>query len=122
MPQPTATLLYVSSIPKSTKFYSELLGLKPSMASPFYVMYKLDNGFEIQIYDRAKLDPPAEALAGAAELGFVVADVAALDALHADWMAQGISIIMRPTKMYFGGTHFMGVDPDGHRLRVGTPD
>jgi uncharacterized glyoxalase superfamily protein PhnB len=85
-------------------------------------MFKLDNGFEFAIYDRNKLQPPAAAMSASAELCFMVADNAALNALHEKWVEKGIEMIMPPTKMYFGGTHFMGLDPDGHRLRVGTPD
>ena len=122
MPQPTATLFYVADIPKSSAFYTELFGLKPSVASPFYAMFKLANSFEIALYDRHKLTPPAGPMSASAELGFVVPDHAALEALHQEWLTKGIQIIMPPTKMYFGGTHFMALDPDGHRLRVGTPD
>ena len=122
MTQPTAVLFYVVDIAKSSKFYSELFDLKPTVASPFYVMFKLDNGFEFAIYDRNKLQPPAAAMSASAELCFLVADRAALDALHEQWVQKGIEIIMPPAKMYFGGVHFMGLDPDGHRLRVGTPD
>jgi hypothetical protein len=35
---------------------------------------------------------------------------------------MGIYILSQPKKMYFGGTHFVGLDPDGHRLRVAIPD
>ena len=122
MNQPTAVLLYVSDIARSSKFYADLFGLKPAVASPFYVMFKLANGFEVAIYDRNKLQPPASPMSASAELCFVVKDRAALDALHAQWAQKGIEIILPPTKMYFGGVHFMGLDPDGHRLRVGTPD
>jgi len=85
-------------------------------------MYKLDSGFEFAIYDRNKLQPPAGPMSASAELGFTVKDIPALHALHGEWVKKGISIIMQPTKMYFGGTHFMALDPDGHRLRVATPD
>jgi len=122
MPQPNAILFYVVDIARSSKFYSDLLDLKPTVASPFYVMFKLDNGFEFAIYDRKKLQPPAAAMSASAELCFIVPDSSALDALHGQWVQKGIEIIMAPTKMYFGGIHFMGLDPDGHRLRVGTPD
>jgi catechol 2,3-dioxygenase-like lactoylglutathione lyase family enzyme len=122
MPQPNAILFYVVDIARSSKFYADLLDLKPTVASPFYVMFKLDNGFEFAIYDRNKLQPPAAAMSASAELCFIVQDSAALDALHGQWVQKGIEIIMAPTKMYFGGIHFMGLDPDGHRLRAGTPD
>jgi len=49
-------------------------------------------------------------------------DSAALHALHQQWINKGIPIILQPMKMYFDGIHFMGLDPDGHRLRVATPD
>lgn len=122
MPQPTAVLFYVSNIAKSSAFYADLFALEASIASPFYALFKLASGFEFAIYDRAKLQPPASAMSASAELGFTVADVPALNALHAQWVGKGIPIIMPPTKMYFGGIHFMAVDPDGHRLRVATPD
>jgi len=120
--QPTAVLFYVVDIARSSRFYSDLFNLKPAVASPFYVMFKLENGFEIAIYDRKKLHPQAGAMSSSAELCFVVADRSALEELHEQWVQKGIEIIMPPTKMYFGGVHFMGLDPDGHRLRVGTPD
>jgi uncharacterized glyoxalase superfamily protein PhnB len=122
VPQPTAVLFYVADIARSSAFYSDLFDLKPTVASPFYAMYKLDTGFEFAIYDRNKLQPPAAAMSASAELGFTVADNAALNALHREWIEKGIEIIMPPMKMYFGGIHFMGLDPDGHRLRVATPD
>jgi catechol 2,3-dioxygenase-like lactoylglutathione lyase family enzyme len=122
MPQPTAALFYVEDIAKSSAFYTDLFERSPAVASPFYAMYKLDNGFEVAIYDRKKLAPPSAAPAGSSEIGFLVPDKAALEALHAQWVAKGIPIIMEPVKMYFGGIHFMATDPDGHRLRVATPD
>jgi catechol 2,3-dioxygenase-like lactoylglutathione lyase family enzyme len=122
MPLPTIVLLYVADIARSSAFYSDLFGRQPAVASPFYAMFKLDNGFEVALYDRNKLQPPAGVMSASGELGFTVADTAALNALHQQWVAKGIPIIMAPMKMYFGGTHFMGLDPDGHRLRVATPD
>jgi catechol 2,3-dioxygenase-like lactoylglutathione lyase family enzyme len=122
MPQATATLFYVSDIARSSAFYTDLFALKPAVASPFYAMFKFDNGFEFAVYDRNKLQPQAGPMSASAELGFTVADLAKLNELHGQWAAKGIPIIMAPTKMYFGGVHFMALDPDGHRLRVATPD
>ena len=122
MPQPTAMLIYVTDIARSSAFYTALFGLKPALASPFYAMYKLDNGFEFAVYDRSKLQPAAGAMSSSVELGFTVPGVKELNELCGQWRADGIGIIMEPTKMYFGGTHFMALDPDGHRLRVATPD
>ncbi|MEW6515318.1 MAG: VOC family protein [candidate division FCPU426 bacterium] len=122
MPQPNAVLFYVIDIVKSSAFYSDLFNQKPTLASPFYAMFKLDHGFEFSIYDRNKLQPPAPAMSASAELSFTVTGTAALNELHQPWVQKGIRIIIPPQKMYFGSTHFMGLDPDVHRLRVETPD
>jgi uncharacterized glyoxalase superfamily protein PhnB len=122
MLQPNNVLFYVDDIPASSAFYADLLGRQPAIASPFFAMFKLDNGFEVAIYSRAKIEPPAPDKGSSSELGFTVPDVAALHELYQQWVKKGIRIIMEPKKMYFGGTHFMAEDPNGHRLRVGTPD
>ena len=114
--------LQTTDVDAAKAFYTALFGLKPALASPFYAMYKLDNGFEFAVYDRSKLQPAAGAMSSSVELGFTVPGVKELNELCGQWRADGIGIIMEPTKMYFGGTHFMALDPDGHRLRVATPD
>jgi len=122
MVQPNYVLLYVDDIPTSLAFYTDLLGRPPALASPSFASFKLDGGFEVAIYSRAKIDPPVVSHGISAELGFTVPDGAALHELHQQWVKKGIRIIMEPQKMPFGGTHFMAEDPSGHRLRVGTPD
>ena len=47
-------------------------------------------------------------------------DEAALEAAHARWSAQGVAIAQKPTRMDFGYT-FVGLDPDGHRIRAFAP-
>jgi predicted lactoylglutathione lyase len=54
---------------------------------------------------------------GGAELGFSAHDEAAVNGMHDDWRARGIAIAQSPTQTDFGYT-FVGLDPDGHRLRV----
>jgi catechol 2,3-dioxygenase-like lactoylglutathione lyase family enzyme len=122
MPQPTAVLFYVVDPAKSTVFYEDLLGLKPAMTSPFYTLFKLANGFELALWALNKVEPPAPIQGASSELGFLVPDKAALELTHQQWVKKGIQIVLEPQKMYFGGTHFVGLDPDGHRLRVATPD
>jgi hypothetical protein len=68
------------------------------------------------LWRRSEVQPPA-ADPGGSELSFQVADPSAVIALHAEWMARGLSIILAPAKMEFGFT-FLACDPDGHRLRV----
>lgn len=49
------------------------------------------------------------------------ASAATVDHLHARWSAAGITIEQAPFTAVFGRT-FVALDPDGHRLRVCTPD
>ncbi len=122
MPQPTAVLFYVAEIARSSAFYERLLGRKPAVSSPFYSMFKLDNGFELALWTLEKVEPHATHQGSSSELGFLVPDLASLELTHRQWVEMGIYILSQPKKMYFGGTHFVGLDPDGHRLRVATPD
>jgi catechol 2,3-dioxygenase-like lactoylglutathione lyase family enzyme len=122
MPQPTAVLLYVADPARSTAFYEDLLGLKPAMTSPFYTLFKLANGFELALWALDKVEPPAPIQGASSELGFLVPDLAGLESTLKQWKEKGIQIALGPKKMYFGGTHFVALDPDGHRLRVATPD
>ncbi len=122
VPQPTAVLFYVKDPAKSSAFYEDLLDLKPSLRTPFYALFKLENGFELALWALNKVEPPAPSPSAASELGFLVPDLGSLEAMHQQWIQKGIPIALPPQKMYFGGTHFVGLDPDGHRLRVATPD
>ncbi len=118
----TTALIYVADIPRSSAFYEDLLGLKPNVSSPFYTLFKLKNGFELALWALNKVEPPAPVQGTSSELGFLAPDLAGLEATLKLWKEKGIKIIVEPKKMYFGGTNFVGLDPDGHRLRVATPD
>jgi hypothetical protein len=51
----------------------------------------------------------------------MVDDAAAVDRLYDAWHAAGVSIELAPFNAVFGRT-FVALDPDGHRMRVCTPD
>lgn len=63
------------------------------------------------------MQPPVSAQAGAAELAMVVASPDAVQQMHEAWRTLGVQILQPPVMLEFGHT-FVGVDPDGHRLRV----
>jgi predicted enzyme related to lactoylglutathione lyase len=46
---------------------------------------------------------------------------AEVDRMHDDWAARGVSVEQAPLQAAFGRT-FVALDPDGHRIRVCTPD
>ena len=119
MPSPNFVLLYVGSPEASGAFYAKLLERQPVETSPTFVMFALENGVMLGLWSRHTVEPAASAAGGGAEFAFTV-EPAALDATFAAWKQRGIAILQQPTDMDFGRT-FVGLDPDGHRLRVFSP-
>jgi catechol 2,3-dioxygenase-like lactoylglutathione lyase family enzyme len=112
-------LAYVANPPKSALLYGKLLGAEPVESSPGWAMFVLPNGINLGLWGREEVEPKAT-LPGGVELGFPVADNAAVMKTRADWAALGLKILQEPTTMDFGFT-FTAADPDGHRLRVFAP-
>ena len=119
MPIPNFVLLYVDSPEASGEFYADLLDRKPVQSSPTFVLFALDNGFMLGLWSRHTVEPAASAAGGGAELAFTV-DRGAVETTYADWKRRGIAVLQEPTDMDFG-RNFVGLDPDGHRLRVFAP-
>jgi predicted enzyme related to lactoylglutathione lyase len=111
------TILYVDSPAASAAFYQRLLGLEPVESSPTFARFVLSSGAGLGLWSRQTVEPAAAAAGGGTELAFIADDV---DAVHAAWTAQGLSVVQPPTAMDFGRT-FVALDPDGHRLRVFAP-
>lgn len=120
MNHPNFLLLYVANPAASAAFYADLLGSQPVEASPTFAMFALDNGVMLGLWARETVEPGALAEAGGSELAFTVEDARGVDSRHAEWRAKNIAIVQVPTRMDFGYT-FVGLDPDGHRLRVFAP-
>ena len=119
-PQPNFMLLYVDSPKASGAFYKTLLDREPADASPNFVMFRLDHGLMLGLWSRQTVEPAPTGASGGGEIGIPVQGRAAVDAMHAAWQGRGIKIAQPPTDMDFGRT-FVGLDPDGHRLRVFAP-
>ena len=118
--QPNFVILYVNSPKASSDFYAALLGREPAEASPTFVMFALETGLMLGLWSRRGVEPAASAAGGGSEIGIVVGSSAAVDAACAAWKARGVPIAQQPTNMDFGRT-FVGLDPDGYRLRVFAP-
>jgi predicted enzyme related to lactoylglutathione lyase len=117
---PNFILLYVESPTASAAFYADLLERPPVESSPTFAMFALASGVMLGLWARHTVEPTATAFGGGGEIAFAVADRDTVHALHADWSRRGLTIIQPPTDMDFGRT-FVGLDPDGHRLRVFAP-
>ncbi|MBE9604959.1 VOC family protein [Acetobacteraceae bacterium H6797] len=114
---PDLTILYVTDAEASARFYTRLLGREPVEASPGFALFVFEGGHKLGLWRRDGVVPPATMTGGGTELCFLAEDDAALEACHAEWVAQGLKIIQAPVAMEFGTT-FTALDPDGHRLRV----
>jgi len=120
--QPNFLLFYVASPAESAAFYARILGRAPVESSPTFALFALDNGLKLGLWAHAGVEPAVEGLPqhASGELAFAVPDVAEVQAAHQAWLALGLPMLQAPTLMDFGFT-FTAVDPDGHRLRVFTP-
>jgi predicted enzyme related to lactoylglutathione lyase len=119
--QPTHFVLFAVARPEaSARFYERLLQRPPVEVSPTFAMFALGEGLMLGLWDREGMQPAVTVQPGASELAFVLADDKAVDALHARWAADGVTIAQAPTRMDFGYT-CVGIDPDGHRLRAFAP-
>jgi hypothetical protein len=113
-------LLYVDSPANSANFYSRLLEKPPVELAPTFALFVLDSGLKLGLWSRHTVEPAAQAAGGGGELAFSVADNQTVDALHAEWTRQELTIAQAPVALDFGYT-FVALDPDGHRLRVFAP-
>lgn len=117
MANPSLVLLYVADPIRSAKFYEPILKKKPVENSPGFSMFVLDGGLKTGFWKRDEVQPGAEGAPGSMELVLAEASDAEVDERFARWIGKGIVIAQKPTRMAFGYT-FVGLDPDGHRLRV----
>jgi len=117
MTDPNLIILYVDSPARSARFYTELLHKQPVHATDNFAKFKLDSGLMLGLWARQTVTPRAISAGRGGELAIPVPDRETVRALHADWTERGIPIAQPPTDLDIGHT-FVGLDPDGHRLRV----
>ena len=112
-------LVYVENVAASVDFYASILGRPAAESSPTFAMLPAAPGLMLGLWRRDGVKPAATS-AGGGEIAFPVESPAEVDAAFAEWKGRGVEIAQTPTKMDFGYT-FVGLDPDGHRLRVFAP-
>ena len=112
-------LVYVNDVAASEAFYASILGHGAVESSPTFAMLPAAARLMLGLWKRSGVRPPAGA-AGGSEIAFTAADETEVDALYTKWRALGVKIVQATTRMDFGYT-FVGIDPDGTRLRVFAP-
>ncbi len=123
MPEISFLLLYVENVAASEAFYAQTLGRKAVESSATFAMIPAAPGIMLGLWRRDGVEPKAEAPspgASSGEIAFALESDAAVDAAFAEWRARGVEIAQPPTRLDFGYA-FLGLDPDGHRLRVFAP-
>lgn len=121
MLSPNLILLYVEDPQESAAFYTRLLGREPVAAFPNYVAYALENGLTFSLWSTHAANFVSSGTGHRMEVAFMVKDDAEVERLHAEWRKAGVPIEQELATAVFGRT-FVALDPDGHRLRVCTPD
>jgi predicted enzyme related to lactoylglutathione lyase len=112
-------LLYVENVERSAEFYARLLERPVVESSPTFAMIPAGDGLMLGLWRRDGVEPPATA-PGGGEIAIALKDDSAVEAAHKRWSADGVRIGQKPTRMDFGYT-FVGLDPDGHRIRAFAP-
>ena len=115
--EPTAIVLYVDNLAISSKFYQDLLGIKPEEASPTFHTFTLSNGMSLGLKSKHAVEPPADNKNGIGELAFTLDNHKKIDALFTEWQEKDINMSLPPTVVPYGYT-FVALDPDDNRLRV----
>src|SRR5580704_9511839 len=119
MPDVSFILLYVEDVAASQAFYARTLGRPAIEASPGFAMIPAAPGVMLGLWRRDEVAPAAGA-PGGGEVALAVESDGAVDAAHMQWRDSGVKIAQAPTRMAFGYT-FVGLDSDGHRVRVFSP-
>ena len=107
----------------SKKFYTELLGWKPSSSSNEDVTFLQAGGVVLSIFQREKLaedalvDPQGNGFAGFT-LAYNAQSEAEVDEIITSLKAKGVKILKEPQKVFWGGYSSYFADPDGNCWEV----
>lgn len=112
-------LLYVADVPRAEAFYGDVLGKPALESSPGFAMFEAAPGVKLGLWRADEVEPKATP-PGGGEICIFAPSEAVVDAAAAAWRAKGRVVALAPTRLDFGYT-FVGLDPDGHRLRVFAP-
>ena len=121
MPAPNLILLYVENPEASAEFYNRLLERAPVAVHPTYAAFAFENDLNIGLWSVSARNFVSGGSGHRGEIAFMVRDDHEVRSLHTRWNAMAVEIEQPPHEAVFGLT-FVALDPDGHRIRVCTPD
>lgn len=120
-PAPNLLLLYVDDPLASAAFYERLFQIAPAARVPTYAAFSFPSGLTVGLWSTRARNFVSGGAGHRAELAFMVPDSDGVRRLHDRWREAGVTIEQPLHQAVFGLT-FVATDPDGHRLRVCTPD
>ena len=115
--------LGVRDLDVSRKFYSEILGWKPSAASSEDVAFFQAGGAVLALFPRqalaedAQTSPEGSGFSGVT-LAYNARSEAEVDEVIRDLKAKGVKIAKEPQKVFWGGYSSYFVDPDDYHWEV----
>ena len=107
----------------SKRFYTEILGWKPSSSSNEEVTFLQAGGVVLSIFQREKLaedalvDPEGNGFTGFT-LAYNAQSEAEVDEIITSLKAKGVKILKEPQKVFWGGYNSYFADPDGNCWEV----
>src|SRR5512145_2923372 len=107
----------------SKKFYTEILGWKPSNSSNDDITFFQAGGVVLSIFQREKLaedalvDHEGQGFAGFT-LAYNAQSEAEVDEIISDLKSKGVEILKEPQKVFWGGYSSYFADPDGNCWEV----
>jgi predicted enzyme related to lactoylglutathione lyase len=118
---PNLVLLYVEDPQRSSAFYEKLFGVPPTATFPTYVAFAFETGLAVGLWSTQAKNFVSTGPGHRSEIAFMVADDQRVRDVHERWARSGVAIEQPLHGAVFGLT-FVAIDPDGHRIRVCTPD
>jgi uncharacterized protein len=115
--------LGVRNLDVSRKFYTEMLGWKPSSASSDGITFFQAGGVVLALFPREALAEDAvTAPEGSGFSGITLAynanSESEVDEIIRDLKSKGVTIAKEPQKVFWGGYSSYFVDPDGYHWEV----
>ena len=115
--------LGVRDFEASKKFYTEILGWKPSSSSSDDTTFFQAGSVVLSIYQREKLaedalvDPEGHGFGGFT-LAYNARSEAEVDEIINELKSKGVTILKEPQKVFWGGYNSYFADPDGNCWEV----
>lgn len=111
-------ILMVENPKTSSLFYSRLLGIEPLEQSETFVLFSLPNGPMLGLWSKHTARPKVTGSPGCSEICFPEVSDLQVSKRYEEFLEKNIPIALEPAAMDGMSSTFVGLDPDGHRIRV----